>query len=133
MFDSVGWGEILVLVVAGLFILGPERLPGAAAWLGRNIRQAKEYASGARDKLTSELGPEFDELRKPFEELGALREFHPRNFNPRTLATRALFDDPVKPNGHAPSPNGGPNLAKQVPPPPELQAGERPPIDDDAT
>ena len=34
VFESVGWGEILVLVVAGLFILGPERLPSAAAWLG---------------------------------------------------------------------------------------------------
>ena len=48
MFDSVGWGEILVLIVAGLFILGPERLPSAAAWVGRSIRQVRKYATGAR-------------------------------------------------------------------------------------
>ena len=53
MFESVGWGEILVLVVAGLFILGPERLPSAAAWLGKTMRQVREYATGARDQLTS--------------------------------------------------------------------------------
>lgn len=132
MFDSVGWGEILVLIVAGLFILGPERLPGAAAWLGKSIRQVKEYASGAREQLRGELGPEFDELRKPLEELRGLRDF-----NPRTMAARALFDEPAaKPNGFAPGPKGasGPDLTKPTPPAsPALAQNERPPIDDDAT
>ncbi|WP_300010112.1 Sec-independent protein translocase protein TatB [Pseudonocardia sp.] len=135
MFDSVGWGEILVLIVAGLFILGPERLPGAAAQLGQAIRKAKEYATGARDQLKGELGPEFEELRKPLDELRGLR-----NFNPRTAATRALFDDPPapKPNGFAPPPSLTKNGAPQVHPatgavPEILSKGERPPIDPDAT
>ncbi|HEY9413972.1 MAG TPA: Sec-independent protein translocase TatB, partial [Pseudonocardia sp.] len=29
MFENVGYGELLVLLLAGLFILGPERLPEA--------------------------------------------------------------------------------------------------------
>jgi sec-independent protein translocase protein TatB len=140
VFDSVGWGEILVLVVAGLFILGPERLPSAAAWVGRTIRQVRQYATGAREQLRNELGPEFDELRKPLEELRGLR-----NFNPRIAATQALFgDEPaVKPNGYAPGPNGAsPDLTKpqQAKPDltkpaerPTLAKNERPPIDDDAT
>ena len=136
MFDSVGWGEILVLIVAGLFILGPERLPAAAAWLGKSIRQAKEYASGAKEQLRGELGPEFDELRKPLEELRGLR-----NFNPRTAATNALFGDdtPVKPSGFGTAPrsvtNGsgsGIDMTKPKPSDP-LTKNERPPIDDDAT
>lgn len=134
MFDSVGWGEILVLVVAGLFILGPERLPGAAAWVGRSIRQVREYATGARDQLRGELGPEFDELRKPLEELRGLRDLNPRN-----VVQRALFDDtptPPQSNGFAPA-SGGLNMTKDVtptPPAPEkLTPGERPPIDPDAT
>ena len=128
MFDSVGWGEILVLIVAGLFILGPERLPSAAAWAGRAIRQVREYATGAREQLRGELGPEFDELRKPLEELRGLR-----NFNPRTAVARTLFDDdPPKPNGHTPP---KPNLTKPTPtPPPErLAKNEVPPVDPDAT
>jgi len=138
VFDSVGWGEILVLIVAGLFILGPERLPGAAAWLGKSIRQVKEYASGAKEQLRGELGPEFDELRKPLEELRGLR-----NFNPRTAATNALFggdDTPVKPSGFGTAPqsvtngNGsaGIDMSKPAAQPP-LAKDERPPIDDDAT
>ena len=135
MFDSVGWGEILVLIVAGLFILGPERLPSAAAWLGRSIRQVRQYATGAREQLRNELGPEFDELRKPLEELRGLR-----NFNPRVAATQAFFGDDqpeVKPNGFAPGPNGASNgagldLTKPAEKP-SLAKNERPPIDDDAT
>jgi sec-independent protein translocase protein TatB len=131
MFDSIGWGEILVLIVAGLFILGPERLPSAAAWTGRAIRQVREYATGAREQLRGELGPEFDELRKPLEELRGLR-----NFNPRTAVQRTLFDDDPpapKPNGHTPP---KPNLTKPVAPkpaPPSLAKNEVPPVDPDAT
>ncbi|NMI00676.1 Sec-independent protein translocase protein TatB [Pseudonocardia acidicola] len=138
MFDSVGWGEILVLIVAGLFILGPERLPSAMAWLGRTVRQVREYATGARDQLRNELGPEFDELRKPLEDLRGLRDF-----NPRTAVRRTLFDDgpAQKPNGFAPAagaPAAGAGPAETrhpatAPEPERLAPGERPPIDPDAT
>src|SRR5947209_2312963 len=86
MFD-ISWPEFFVLVVAGLFILGPERLPGAAAWLGKTVRQVRDYATGARDQLKSELGPEFDDLRKPLDDLRGLRDF-----NPRAAITKTLLD-----------------------------------------
>lgn len=136
MFDSVGWGEILVLVVAGLFILGPERLPEAAAWLGRTIRQVREYAAGAREQLRGELGPEFDELRKPLDELRGLR-----GINPRAVVRRSLFDDLgersgeiEKPNGYVPPRDGIlPRHPATGPAPERLAPGERPPTDPDAT
>ena len=139
MFENLSLGHILVLLVAGLFILGPERLPEAAAWLARTIRQVKDFAAGASDQLRSELGPEFDELRKPLEELREplmqLREL--RTYDPRRAVTRALFEDypPVKPNGFA-LPPGGPSTRPTTHPaaaPPRLDAGEYPPIDPDAT
>lgn len=138
MFDSVGWGELLVLVVAGLFILGPDRLPEAAAWLGKTVRQVRNYATGAREQLRSELGPEFDDLRKPLEDLRGLR-----STNPRSAVTKHLFDgdDPTSDfskdqiNGNKTTTNGNgsaaPNTASQQPPP--LKPGERPPYDTDAT
>ncbi|GAA4841500.1 Sec-independent protein translocase protein TatB [Saccharopolyspora rosea] len=132
MFDSVGWPELLILVVVGLFVLGPERLPQAAAWLGRTVRQVKEYATGAREQIRSELGPEFDELRKPLEDLRGIR-----NFNPRTAVTKHLFDgenpldgifDDTATNGHRPE---APKPPAEQPRP--LSPGERPPYDSDAT
>ena len=123
---NIGWGEFLVLIVAGLFVFGPERLPEAAAWLGRTVRQVREYATGAREQLRSELGPEFDELRKPLEDLRGLR-----GFDPRRAMTRHLFDDfeerPTKPNGYATPPGLG------IPVDRPLQPGERAPFDPDAT
>jgi len=129
---NIGWGEFLILVVAGLLILGPERLPSAAAWLGRTVRQVKEYANGAREQLRSELGPEFDELRAPLEDL---RGFNPRGFTPRSALTRHLFEDldgdafngVIKPNGYA-APAG-----RDTPEYRPLQPGERAPFDPDAT
>ncbi|AUS78228.1 twin-arginine translocase subunit TatB [Actinoalloteichus sp. AHMU CJ021] len=134
MFENIGWPELFVLLLVGLFIFGPERLPAAAAWLGNTIRKVRDYASGAREQIRSEMGPEFDELRKPLEDLRGLR-----NLNPKTAITdqaRKLFDDdrpladgaPEKPNGH---PTAGSGPAR--PPEPSLRPGERPPIDPDAT
>jgi sec-independent protein translocase protein TatB len=127
VFDSVGWLEIFVLAVVGLFILGPERLPQGAAWLGRTIRQVKEYATGAREQIRSELGPEFDELRKPLEDLRGIR-----NFNPRSAVTKHLFDGENPLDGLT---NGNGSGTGYQPKPQQrpLAPGERPPYDSDAT
>jgi sec-independent protein translocase protein TatB len=101
VFDSIGWSEILILVVAGLFILGPERLPGAAAALGRSVRKVREYATGAREQLRTEMGDDFEELRKPLQDLQQLR-----NFDPRRAVTKHLFDDIDVPNGNSTKANG---------------------------
>ncbi|WP_026152669.1 Sec-independent protein translocase protein TatB [Actinopolyspora halophila] len=136
MFDSIGWGEILVLIVAGLFILGPERLPSAAAWLGRTVRQVREYATGAREQIRSELGPEFDDLRKPLQDLREVR-----NFDPRRAVSKHLFDgenplDDVTGNGGSKTNGNGsgagptPSRSREHNP---LESGERPPFDGDTT
>jgi sec-independent protein translocase protein TatB len=126
VFDSIGWMEILVLGIAGLFILGPERLPAAAAWVGRSIRKVRDYASGAREQLRSEMGPEFDELRKPLQDLQQLR-----NFDPKRAVARHLFDDDANGNGGV-KPNGYTAPAANVDPP-SLPPGEKAPFDPDAT
>jgi sec-independent protein translocase protein TatB len=87
MFANIGWGEMLVLVVVGLVILGPERLPGAIRWTANALRQARDYISGATSNLREELGPEFDDLREPLAELQKLR-----GMSPRAALTRHLLD-----------------------------------------
>ncbi len=87
MFANVGWGEMLILVVAGLVILGPERLPGAIRWTSGALRQARDYVSGATSQLREDLGPEFDDLREPLSELNKLR-----GMTPRAALTKHLLD-----------------------------------------
>ncbi len=87
MFANVGWGEMLLLVVAGLVILGPERLPGAIRWSAGTLRQARDYITGATSQLREDLGPELDDLREP---LGELRKL--RGMTPRAALTKHLLD-----------------------------------------
>ncbi len=87
MFANVGWGEMLVLVVLGLVILGPERLPGAIRWTAGALRQARDYVTNATDQLREEIGPEFEDLRVPLSELQKLR-----GMTPRAALTRHLLD-----------------------------------------
>jgi sec-independent protein translocase protein TatB len=87
MFANVGWGEILVLIVVGLVVLGPERLPGAIRWTSSSLRQARDYLSGMTTQLREDMGPEFDDLREPLSELNKLR-----GMTPRAALTKHLFD-----------------------------------------
>ena len=107
--------------------------PPRRGW-ARRSRQVREYATGARDQLRRELGPEFDELRKPLEDLRGLRDF-----NPRTAVRRTLFDDDPIPRRSSrtatPAPSGlnTPQETAEPAAPAALSPGERPPIDPDAT
>ncbi|ABD13179.1 Sec-independent protein translocase TatB [Frankia sp. CcI156] len=85
MFNGVGWGEVVVLLLIGLFVFGPDRLPKAARDAGRVLRQLRQLANGMRNDLRSELGPEFADLD--------IRDLHPKTF-----VRKHLFeDDPVLP------------------------------------
>jgi sec-independent protein translocase protein TatB len=129
MFANVGWGEMLLLVVAGLVILGPERLPGAIRWTTSAMRQVRDYISGATSQLREDLGPEFDDLREPLNELQKLR-----GMTPRAALTKHLldgddslftgkFDKSVTPPAEPPAPT----------PPPTPQPPLVTPFDSDAT
>lgn len=138
----------MVLLVAALVILGPERLPGAIRWTFATLRKVRDYAGGATQQLRSDLGPEFDELRKPIADLQTMR-----GMTPRAVITKHLFDgdDGVLRSFESPIARGNGDFsgrsaigdpidagtsslgydlnAVQEP----LRAGERPPIDTDAT
>ena len=136
MFANVGWGEMLVLVIAGLVILGPERLPGAIRWTAGAVRQAREYLSGATSQLREDLGPEFEDLRQPLSELQKLR-----GMTPRAALTKHLlegddsiftgnFEKPVSHNGPAAQPSASP---VEKPEPEATEPSKTTPFDNDAT
>ena len=152
MFDNIGWPELLVLALVGLFVLGPERLPAAASWVANTVRTIRDYATGARDQLRQELGPEFDELRKPLEDLRSVRDLDPRRAVRQNLFSEPPADGtwsgsatpgtaaPATPAPSAPSTNGTSSAPSSSPPPASprppsrsLGPGEIAPVDPDAT
>jgi sec-independent protein translocase protein TatB len=136
MFANVGWGEMLVLVVVGLVVLGPERLPGAIRWTSTALRQARDYLSGMTTQLREDIGPEFDDLREPLSELQKLR-----GLTPRAALAKHLFDgDDSLFTGQfdRPSVSVPESVSAQPAVPPSLTAPEPPaagpaPFDSDAT
>lgn len=131
MFANVGWGEMLVLVIAGLVILGPERLPGAIRWTSSSLRQAREYLSGATSQLRQDLGPEFEDLREPLSELQKLR-----GMTPRAALTKHLLDgDDSFLTGKFDTPPEKPHSAPPLgpPPPKPVTPSAATPFDSDAT
>ena len=76
-----------ILVVVALVVLGPERLPGAMSWVAKSLKQARDYATGAQNQLKDELGPEFEDFKKPLSELRELR-----GMTPRGIITKHLLD-----------------------------------------
>jgi sec-independent protein translocase protein TatB len=112
MFNHVGWSELVVLAVIGLIVLGPERLPKAAADAARMLRQLRAMARTATADLKAELGPEMADID--------LASMHPRR-----MVQSMLLDDDADSAGAA-TPVGRPG---QVP----LQPDEKPPYDADAT
>ncbi|WP_037358237.1 twin-arginine translocase TatA/TatE family subunit [Amycolatopsis orientalis] len=113
--------HIVILLLAGLFILGPERLPEAAHWAAQTLKRVRGFAAGTKAQLEAELGPEYQELRKPLQELQSLRMA-----NPRAAVARYLLDDTPPVPGPPPTP-------PPAPAPVPLRANERPPFDPDAT
>ena len=110
MFEHLGWGEVAVLLVRALFVVGPERLPTVAADAGRALRQVRRYVKGMTADLKNELGPELGDVD--------LASLHPRTFVTKHLLSDEDDEPPPRPRRPASAP---------------LAAGEPAPWDPDAT
>lgn len=83
MLDSVGWGELVVLALAALFIFGPDRLPDLAKDAAAGLKRVREEVTGLRGQLSGGLGEDFDHLR----------DLDPRQLNPKTLIRQHLLGE----------------------------------------
>lgn len=52
---NVGGGEILVILLVALLVLGPDKLPGAARSAGRMMRQVRSVAQGFQDEVRAAI------------------------------------------------------------------------------
>jgi sec-independent protein translocase protein TatB len=60
-----------VIALVAVVVFGPDKLPEFARQAGRFLYRMKVFATGARDELRTELGPEFSDLE--------LRDLDPRS------------------------------------------------------
>lgn len=85
MFSSVGWGEILVLLIVGLLLIGPERLPGLIKEVRAVLLAIRNAVGEARQQLDGEFGEDIKQLSKPLAELNNVRQMGARGLLTKTL------------------------------------------------
>jgi len=83
---GIGMGEFLGLVILGLFLVGPDKLPEAAKDFARFIHKVRNFTTYASRELKENLGPGFEDLQVS-------------DLTPKKLAQKVLGNalDDVKP------------------------------------
>jgi len=128
---GINGGELIVLLVVALVILGPERLPHYAEQLAQLVKSVRRFAKGAQAQMREELGPEFDDID--------WQKLDPRQYDPRRIVRDALSDvwedEPKKPgataSGAASTGTKGVDLGKKSSAPARTPGSV--PFDEDAT
>lgn len=92
MFD-LGMGELGLIAVVALLVLGPERLPGAARTAGAMLRKVRQSWQGVRSEIERELAAE--DLKRSLRETA-------ESIDPRADINAALRDVVEAPNADAP-------------------------------
>ncbi len=113
---GIGLPELAVILVVGILVFGPDRLPDYARQAGRMLRQLRTFAQSAQNDLRSELGPEFADLK--------LTDLDPRVAIRKHLLEAMDADDLAESQkARLAERTGGP----------DLEPDERPPYDVEAT
>ena len=90
MFSSIGWPEIFVIVVLGIIVIGPERMPEVIKDVRAAIYAARKAINNAKTELNGEMSSitsEFDDIRGPLTQAAQWTRLGPKG-----AITKALFD-----------------------------------------
>ena len=94
---GLSWGQIAIILLVAVFVLGPERIPTAVTWVMTTLRKARTMAAGAQAELRREIGPELDELRRQVADLQSLKEIQElrdlRDLSPKRLIGKNILGD----------------------------------------
>jgi sec-independent protein translocase protein TatB len=81
--------EFLLLLIIGVLVIGPSRLPEYTQKLANLVKEVRRMASGAREQIKDEVGIDIDEVD--------WKKYDPRQYDPRRIIKEALLDDDTKP------------------------------------
>ncbi|MGO1183728.1 MAG: twin-arginine translocase TatA/TatE family subunit [Micrococcaceae bacterium] len=81
---GINGGELIVLIVLALLLLGPEKIPEYTRALGDWVRKLRRMAEGAKEQFKEETGTDFDEVD--------WQRYDPRQYDPRRIIRDALAE-----------------------------------------
>ncbi|MFD7993639.1 sec-independent translocase [Streptomyces mexicanus] len=80
MFNDIGLPELAAIIVLGMLVFGPDKLPKVIQDVMRTIRKIREFSESAKQDIRKELGPEF-------------KDFEFEDLNPKTFIRKQLEND----------------------------------------
>ena len=125
--DRVSFGltfdKLLIIGIIAVFLLGPDRLPYYAAQLAKLVKSLRRMATGAKERMREEMGPEFDDVD--------WKRLDPRQYDPRRIIREALLEEeqPAAPVATAAPPRESAYAQRQR----RLREGQPAPFDAEAT
>jgi sec-independent protein translocase protein TatB len=112
---NIGGGELIVILLLALIVLGPERLPGAARQVGRTMGELKRLSTGFQNEVRTALEDVDDPTR-----VAARRNVLAKE-TPPDASTDAATDAPAPPDAGAAA-----NGAATAPTAPPARMAKRP-------
>jgi sec-independent protein translocase protein TatB len=81
--------EFFLLLIIGILVIGPQRLPEYTQKLANLVKEVRRMASGAREQIKEEVGIDIEDVD--------WKKYDPRQYDPRRIIKEALLDDDTKP------------------------------------
>ncbi|MEV0976106.1 sec-independent translocase [Streptomyces sp. NPDC049915] len=80
MFNDIGPLELVTIIVLGVLVFGPDKLPKVIQDVMRTIRKIREFSESAKQDIRQELGPEF-------------KDFEFEDLNPKTFIRKHMENE----------------------------------------
>src|SRR5690625_7958657 len=81
---GINGGELIVLIVLALLLLGPEKIPEYLRKLREWVHKARKLGEGAKAQFKEETGTDFDDVD--------WQKYDPRQYDPRRVIREALSE-----------------------------------------
>lgn len=91
MLAKIGTGELIVILLIAVFVVGPERLPKLAKSFGKAIAGVKKYMNSVTEELTED-----EELKDLSKEIKQIRKDLNSTVDDLKKVTKQTVDDAAK-------------------------------------
>jgi sec-independent protein translocase protein TatB len=125
MFD-IGFSELFIIMLVGLLVIGPERLPKVARTLGALFGRLQRYVNDVKADISREV--ELDELRKMKTEFEDAARSVEKSVNDELRSTEDELNRSIAPPESEASTESAAG-APEAPAPAEAPAAEKAPAD----
>lgn len=58
MFENIGWGELVLIIIVIIVFFGPKRIPDIAQSIGKGIREFRKAMKDVQDEVTKSVNEE---------------------------------------------------------------------------